>query len=65
MKMKSAAFLELKAVKECFQVLGSWVLEISEYICSPLIAISTSEVTPGDLFQQVCDMEGFNGRGYR
>ena len=65
MKMKSAAFLELKAVKKGLQVVGSWVLEISEYICSPSIAISASEVSPGDLFHYVCDVESFNGRGLR
>lgn len=48
--MKSGAFLELKTVKKGLQVLGSWILEISEYICSPSIAISAREVSPGDLF---------------
>ena len=50
MKMKSGAFLELKTVKKGLQVLGSWILEISEYICSPSIAISAREVSLGDLF---------------
>ena len=51
--------------KKRFVSFGSWVLEISEYICSPSIAISASEVSPGDLFQDVCDVESFNGRGFR
>ena len=62
MNMESPAFMELKKVKKGFQVLGSWVWKIGEDFCSPSIAIRTSEVSPGDLFQNVGDMNGLKCR---
>ena len=61
MQMKSPAFLELEAIKECFQVLGRWVLEVCKDMCSPSITIAASEVPAGDLFEDVCNIESFNG----
>ena len=65
--MESAAFLEFKTVKKGVQVLGSWVAKVGEDICSPSIAIPSSQVTPGDLFQnpERGRYEWFQGSGYR
>ena len=60
--MESAVFLELKTVKKGLQVLRSWVWKVGEDIGSPSIAIPSGQVTPGDLFQNVGDMNGFKGR---
>ena len=58
--MESAAFLELETIKKGLQVLGSGVAKVGEHICPPSIAIASGQVTPGDLFQNVGDMNGFN-----
>lgn len=60
--MESAVFLELKTVKKGLQVLRSWVWKVGEDIGSPSIAIPSGQVTPGDLFQNVGNMNGFKRR---
>lgn len=62
MQIKSPAFLDFEAVKECFQVVGSWVLEICKDICSPSIATAASEASAGDLLEHMCNMQSSKAR---
>lgn len=58
--MESAAFLELETIEKGLQVLGSGIAKVGEHICPPSITIASRQVTPGDLFQNVHYMNGFN-----
>ena len=59
MEVDSSALLELKPVKVCCNVLTRWVLYITEDMCAPSVAISTSKISSHQLFGHVSNMERF------
>ena len=59
MKVNGSSLLELTAIKECFDVLRRWLLDIGEDVRTPSVGIPTSEIPSHQLLQDMRNMKSF------